>query len=167
MLAQTCQFPLAIATDTGEIRQRPKSSIREAFFSDPKLASLFSTSCPVIGRERDGNFDFIIDFLRTLHQPPPPHVENLEDFAKYIWDYAVVTLGFSRGAARVTMVIDKPQYLPPPRALLHTSRQKKLAVSATSRDVEFPCNWPSPSWERLCMFLITTAFQGQANCICD
>ena len=86
----------------------------------------------------DGNFDFIIDFLRILHQPPPPHVENLEDFAKYIWDYAVVTLGFSRGAARVTIVIDKPQYLPPPRALLHTSRQKKLGVSATSKDVEFP-----------------------------
>ena len=39
-LAQTCALPLAIATGKGEICQRPKSSIRLVFVTDPVLTPI-------------------------------------------------------------------------------------------------------------------------------
>lgn len=48
----------------------------------------------------------------------------------------MVSLGFSRGAGRVTIVVDKPEYLSPPRLLLHQIRQKKVGIHSGTT-VEF------------------------------
>lgn len=44
-------------------------------------------------------------------------------------------MGFFRGAGRVAIVIDKPEFYHPPGMLLHSMRQKKAGVegSSTSR----------------------------------
>ena len=138
-LAQTCPLPLAIATGKGEIRQRPKSSIRLAFVRDPVLAPIFATTCSFLTANQT-EFDFVIDFLQVLHQPPPCQGVSLLEFCQYMWRQIVVKMGFLRGAGRVTNVIDKPEFLPSPRQLLHSVRQKKVGVESKSF-----YQFPSPS----------------------
>ena len=130
-LAQTCPLPLAIAMGKGEIRQRPKSSIRLAFVRDPVLAPIFATTCSLLTANQTA-FDFVIDFLWVLHQLPPSQGVSLLEFCQYMWHQIVVKMGFLRGAGRITIVIDKPKFLPPPRQLLHSVRQNKVGVESKS-----------------------------------
>ena len=95
-LAQTCPLPLSIATGKGEIRQRPKSSIRLAFVRDPVLAPIFATTCSLLTANQTA-FDFVIDFLRVLHQPPPSQGVSLLKFCQYMWRQIVVKMGFCEG----------------------------------------------------------------------
>lgn len=124
---QTCPYPLGIATETGSIRQRPKSSVREAFAKDPVMAALFTNSCPLLTSADNCSLDIIFDFMRFIHQPPPPDILSVEQFAHHLWEKVVMGIGFRRGADRVTVVVDKPQYLPPPRALLHNADSTREA----------------------------------------
>lgn len=60
----------------------------------------------------------MIDFMRLIHELPPPDVYTLGKFLECLWQKNLLHLGFARGATQVTVVIDKPQFLPLPRALL-------------------------------------------------
>lgn len=141
-VVQTCPYPLALSTESGDIRQRPKSSIRDAFLKDSALSNLFVTSCPLFTLGESNQLDVILDFMRVVHLPPPPHVSNWLAFLAYLWERSIIQLGFSRGATRVAVVIDKPKFLPPPRQLLHKSRRQKLGMS-DSFEVEVPVSTES------------------------
>lgn len=97
---------------------------------DNHLSKFFSTSCSCFGSNGEHDLDIVLDFLRILHQPPPSDVGDLQSFSVYLWEYAVNRLGFSRGASRVSVVIDKPQFLPPPRAIVHKKRQNSLGITS-------------------------------------
>ena len=111
-LAQTCPLPLAIAMGKGKIRQRPKSSIRLAFVRDPVLAPIFATTCSLLTANKTA-FDFVIDFLRVLHQPPPSQGVSLLEFCQYMWHQIVVKMGFCEGLVGLLLSLTKQNFCLP------------------------------------------------------
>ena len=79
----------------------------------------------------------LVDFLFFLHQPPPPDICTLAAFSDYLWDRIVLKLGIGRGAKVIRIIVDKSQYLPQPRTILHTTRSGKTGTMGTD---EFTTN---------------------------
>lgn len=84
----------------------PKSSIHIAFVKDPYLGMLLLQNIPCFTPARAFSIDVILDFIRLPHQPLPPGVFSLPGFIYYLWEKSVWRLRFSRGAGRVTAVIE-------------------------------------------------------------
>jgi hypothetical protein len=116
------EYPLALCTEFGEMRGRQKSSIKEAMTSITELQSMFSATLPFSLLQAE----VIIDFLRYLHCPPPPDVETYGQLFNYFWDDLIIQQGFRcKGVNVVTLVIDKPRYMPNFRSLIHSERKEK------------------------------------------
>ena len=130
---QTYPFPLALCSPNGAIRSCTKSTFRDVVLSvlsgieipgstssshDP-----FVTTCPFFTNP-PSDLEMIVDFLFFLHQPPPPDICKLAAFSDYPWERIVLKLGIERGAK----IVDKSQYLPPPRKILHTTRSGKTGT---------------------------------------
>ena len=118
---QTFPLPLAICNPTGQMRTCNKSVFKEAIENAFPNSQTFTPSCPIL----QSPHELIVDFLYMLHQPPPPHITTFSSYAKYLWDRIVIKLGTQRGANVIRIIVDKPQYLPKPRDLLHEKRTGK------------------------------------------
>ncbi len=117
-IIQTCQFPLALCTPHGEMRKRSKSSFRDTLNHVKEFKCMFTDQMP----KQHGKSEFIIDFMKYLHQPVSSSVASCWDHALSLYKKLVWTLGFKRNFNVVTIVIDKWQYSPPPREIIYTER---------------------------------------------
>ena len=130
---QTFPYPLALCTPGGVMRKCCKSTFKDSMMSLFPDKNIIISQCPIITAGLE--FDFIVDFLFMLHQPPPPDVATFLGFAKYVWNKIVLKLGVDRGDKTIRLIVDKPQYLPPPRQLLHACRSANTGVLRTSECV--------------------------------
>ena len=118
------EFPLAISDELGEMRARQKSIIKDTLLEHESLAPIFQITNPI--RLTESPTEIIIDFLKFIHSPPSPIVQTYKQLAEEMWNQVVIKLGFGRGGKIVTLVIDKPTFLPKIRDMLHTERHRKL-----------------------------------------
>ena len=77
--------------------------------------------CPILVNPPP-DLTVVVDLLYYLHMPPPPTVAVFEDYFNHLWNQTVGKSVFHHQAAHIYIVIDKPDYLPPPRALVHELR---------------------------------------------
>ena len=120
---QTCKYPLALSDIHGNMRPSNKSTFKEAIKKLPTLSSMYCYNCPF-------NLDpypvaLFIDFLYFVHIPPPNHILTYKDFAKHLWNEAVELYVKEYNIGEVYIVVDKPEFLPPPRQIVHKSRKSK------------------------------------------
>jgi hypothetical protein len=64
-------------------------------------------------------------FLRYLHEPTPPDIKTYKNLVKYYWSIVIMKYGFGRGADVVTLVIDKPEFMPDIIIVIHKERKQK------------------------------------------
>jgi len=113
---QTSPYPLALCTD---LRKRNKSAFKNALIAFPEFKCMFVDKCPLC----PGSLEIILDFLKYMHEPVPPNIKTVGAYAQYLYNKLVGTLGFNRGADCVCIIVDKCQYLPPPRDIVHEERK--------------------------------------------
>ena len=116
------EYPLAISDEFGDMRNRNKSSFKMALLGTPGLESVFDTVLPL---NMANETEVIVDLLKFIHCPPAPDLKIYQDLVDSYWHQVVMKLGFKRNAEVVTLVIDKPDFLPLIRSLLHSERKTK------------------------------------------
>ena len=123
---QTFPLPLALCTPDGQMRKCNKSTFKDVTLKIFQNTSyeVMTTQCPLINSEHE----LIVDFLFLLHQPPPPDINTFLAYAQYLWDKIIWKLGVQRGANVIRLIVDKPQYLPKPRELLHQFRSSNTGT---------------------------------------
>ena len=84
----------------------------------------FSDFCPFL-QTPTLDLCVIVEFLYYLHIPPPPDVSNFADFASFLWLSIVKVYAIDLHCRYIYIVVDKPEFLPPSRTLVHKSRSKK------------------------------------------
>jgi hypothetical protein len=67
------EFPYAISSEYGEMRDRCKSNFKNALMETGTLASMFKPINP-ISLTKDSKTEVIFDFLRYLHSPPRSYI---------------------------------------------------------------------------------------------
>ncbi|XP_048581424.1 uncharacterized protein LOC125561328 isoform X2 [Nematostella vectensis] len=75
--------------------------------------------------------EIIIDGLRYVHEPLPPHITTFGQYTEHYYQHVVVDNGYTLGAKTVTIVFDTDRYLPPPRLIHHAERGSKLQQDAS------------------------------------
>jgi hypothetical protein len=118
-VVQTSKYPLAISTNNGGLYNSKKSDFYHALHQQDYYRPMFPSH--ISPSERSETL-IIIDFLRYLHKGPADNNVTYSDFAQYLWNVVVHKVGLLR-ACRVIIAIDKPQYLPKPRELVHDARK--------------------------------------------
>lgn len=115
-------FPLALCTADGGLRDPHKSSFKDALMEYPDFQLMFQTgnSLPM-----SSDTEVIVDLLSFIHNPPPHSLKTYRDYAEHLWEKVVFKLGFDRNVGRVTLVVDKPGFVPKIRELVHKDRAKK------------------------------------------
>ena len=122
--AQTSPYPLAIADIHGNMRSSPKSQFLASLSSCVKFDKVVSTTCTFLSSPpRD--LGVIIDLLYFIHMPPLPSVSTFCDYFQVLWQQTVGKYVFQHQASHIYIVIDKPDYLPPPRSIVYKSRSSK------------------------------------------
>ena len=130
-IAKTVEYPLALCTEFGEMRDRHKSKFKDTIQKRKCFENIFQPQLPFT---LSNDSDVIIDFLKFLHEPTPPDLKTYSDLATYYWKSVIEKLGYHRGAQTVTIVIDKPEYLSPIRSIIHKERKHKLKNTAQEVD---------------------------------
>ncbi len=112
-----------------DVRKGTKSTFLSALQAHPSFLPAFVDSCPLLVTPRESGNDvcIIIVFLYYAHAPTP-EIVSFYDFSS-LWTKIVQKYAFYYKCTRVYLVIDKPEYLPPPRRLLHQSRSQESGVS--------------------------------------
>ncbi len=113
---QVHPFPLAIADMDGSMRPSSKSEILQVIQS--RFGDMFSDQYMF---PDSGQVCVIVDFLYYLHMPPPDHLRTYAHYCTYLWNRAVS----AQRSCTVYVVIDNPDFLPPPRELVHKARASK------------------------------------------
>ena len=112
------EFPLALCDEFGQMRSRNKSAFKPALLQIPQLLNLFSTTPPVLltGSE------IIIDALKFIHCPLAPSISTS---CEYVDLYCTIVHehGTVHGTKCITVVFDKPMYLPDKTN--HSYRERK------------------------------------------
>ena len=139
---QASPFPLAIAQMNGDMRKSQKSLFREALISHNEFTEAFVSTCP-LHSSPPSDLCLIIDLLYYFHMPPPPEVITFSQYSTFIWDTSVRKYGLHNKSKFIYLVIDKPDFLPPPRVLVHQSRAKATQESQ-SLDPEIGDEQPIP-----------------------
>jgi hypothetical protein len=122
------EFPLAICDEFGKMRGRHKSSFKDALLQFQSMAPMFCTSVPF---DLSNKTEVIIDALKFVHNPLATTVITYGEFAQALYSNIVERHGFSRGASCVTLVFDKPDFLPKIRNAIHQERKKGSNTSFT------------------------------------
>ena len=115
-----------------------------------------SFACPTLVPHKI--LSVILDFLYYIHRPPPPDISTFSEYFQYLWNAAVTrNLSISK---YLYIVIDKPDYLPPPRKIVHEGRRKK---SGYFRGVEpvIEDNAPLPHGTTFDQLLALTSFKSK------
>ena len=102
----------------------------------------------------------IIDVLYYIHMPPTFGVDTYEDYFSSIWSSTVAIYTNNHRCQYVHIIIDKPEFLPAPRTLVHQARLRK-AQSISESDPKISDASPIPHgnkyWDQ--------SFTSQALCI--
>ena len=139
---QTSPFPLAISDMGGKMRMGQKSNFREALLKEKEFRKRFVHNCPYFDMSPlPTDLAIIIDLLYYIHMAPPPDVVTFFEYFSFLWD--CVFDRYKRYCKYLYIVIDKPEYLPPPRKLVHACR-KERAGSLTYLDPEISDSSPIP-----------------------
>ncbi len=85
----------------------------------PSLCSMFTYNIPFNPLEPIGLF---VDFLYFIHMPPAVHVCTYKDFSIHLWNEAFVFYVNKYAIREVYIIIDKPDFLPPSRSIVHRNR---------------------------------------------
>ena len=125
----TLEYPLALCNEFGEMRDRHKSKIKDAM--EVNFEAMFIHSMPELPESR--NSEVIIDFLWFLHNPTPPDVTTYNDLASYYWSLIVLKVRFRYRCDMTTVVIDKTEYLPAVRQLIHKERKKRSGGAGSGK----------------------------------
>ncbi len=126
-ISRAVEFPLALCDEFGKLRSRNKSSFKLSLQRTSEFKEMFLDK-----NLQPTNFDkmtteVILDFLKEIHKPPPPNITSFNLFANHLWS-RIFNLAFSV-ANTCTIVIDKTEFLPPIRQLLHMERKEKSPSS--------------------------------------
>ena len=124
-VVQTSPYPLALCDINGIMRPSHKSSFRDALSSNAALTEMFKDTL---------NFNFFpnapialyVDFLYFMHMPPPFTVVKYHELASHLWKLAVTKFLGNNNVREVYIVIDKPDFLPPPRNIVHELRSANV-----------------------------------------
>jgi hypothetical protein len=116
------EYPLAISDEFGQMRPRSKSAFKNVFLNIPALSDIFSTILPFNPSFKDT--EIILDGLKFIHVPPTTNITTYSQYAQYMFKKMAIEHGFSRGACCVTIVFDKPDFLPKIRAAVHEERKR-------------------------------------------
>ncbi len=68
----------------------------------------------------------IIDFLKCIHKPTPPDVKTYQNLGDYYWRNVIKKFAIDRQANVITIVIDKTNFLPAIRGIIHEERKMIL-----------------------------------------
>ena len=123
IMVQTLLYPMAMATMNGSARTGSKSTIWTTLEKLPEFNACFTNSLP----SSYDNVCLIIDFMCYIHMPPPSTTITYSEYFNYIWTMS--TNHFAGNTTSIIFVFDKPQYLPPPRTLVHEKRAKGKSTS--------------------------------------
>ena len=136
---QTSPYPLALATMNGCARTGSKSTFRTILKQQPQLGPCFMNTLP----HNFNNFCLITDFMCYIHMPPPNNISKYSEYFNYLWDACITgDQSINNNVTSVIFVFDKPEYLPPPRELVHDKRAK--GVSSTPLEHEINDSVPVP-----------------------
>ena len=119
-VVQVSPYPLALSDVEGRMRPSNKSTFRDAMLGHNMMSHLFINACSF------GISDPIalyVDFLYFLHMPPPPNIVTYCDLALHLWNKAIKRF-LSQYNVEVYIIVDKPDYLPPPRYIVHDQRAR-------------------------------------------
>ena len=114
-VAQTAPYPLALADINGNMRSSQKSLFRNTVVQLPTLEQMFVSQLPPLEHPT-----VLIDLL-YVHMPPPSHINTFEQYVSYLWSVCVQSFKTKLNPETIYIIIDKPNYLPPPRDIVHTS----------------------------------------------
>ena len=120
---QTSPYPLAIADIQGNMRSTQKSKFLETLTQCLHFDQAVTDVCPLLSQPPQ-DLCVIIDMLYYIYMPPPPNVTTYNEFFTHLWNQRVGKFVFQHGAAHVIIVLDKPDFLPPPRSIVHTKRAR-------------------------------------------
>ena len=112
---QTSPFPLALATISGSARTGSKSTMRSVLQKQIEFQACFTNNHPT----NLDNFSLITDFMCYIHMPPPSNTATYSEYFNYLWN-----ISMNHNATSIIYVFDKPNYLPPPRQIVHENRAK-------------------------------------------
>lgn len=105
------------------MRKNNKSSFKDAIKLFPCVHSMFKDVCPYVNMCEP--VAIYVDFLYFLHMPPPVNVATYNEFSEYLWRKIVGNYTSKYNIKEFYIIIDKPNYLPPPRSIVHKSRYGK------------------------------------------
>ena len=129
--AQTSPYPLAIADIHGNMRSTPKSQFLACLSTCVQFDKVVSTTCNILSNPpRD--LGIIVDLLYFIHMPPPPSVTTFYDYFQLLWQQTVSKNVTHQQASYIYIIIDKPDFLPPPWSIVHTSRSRKCKSNQMS-----------------------------------
>ena len=120
---QTSPYPLAIADIQGNMRSSQKSKFLETLTRCLQFDRAVANLCPLLSQPPQ-DLCVIIDMLYFVHMPPPPSVVTFNDYFTHLWSQTIGKYIFRHRAAHLVIILDKPEFLPPPRSIVHTTRAK-------------------------------------------
>ena len=106
------------------MRSSPKSQFLTILTQCIKFDQAVSTTCPLVSNPTP-ELVVIIDLLYFLHMSPPPTVLTFGEYFDHLWQQTINQYSIRQGAFHVYLVIDKPDFLPPPRSIVHQSRASR------------------------------------------
>ena len=114
---------MAIADIQGNMRSSQKSKFLDTLTQCLHFDRAVTDVCPLLSHPPQ-DLCVIIDMLYYVHMPPPPNVTTFNEFFTHLWNQTVGKFVFQHRAAHVIIVLDKPDFLPPPRSIVHTTRAR-------------------------------------------
>lgn len=171
--AQTSPYPLAISDLDGNLRSSGKSKFFETLSHCLSFDQAVSKTCQFFSHPVS-DLCIVMDMLFFLHMPPPPTVVTFHDYFEHLWRQTVGKYALQKNAAHVYLVFDKPDFLPPPRAIVHKSRGKRAEnsiINITIRDdAAIPHNTAyssllakSSTFKQQLLEYVTTQFKNKAS----
>ena len=131
-VVKTCKYPLALAKRSGEQFNSKKSDFYSSLNEQSTYRPMFISSVP---NSPSSETQVIMDFLAFIHCGPSDSCDTYADFSVHLWN-TVHSTGLSR-ADVVSLIIDKPKYLPKPRELTHLNRKAtKQDILLTADDIQ-------------------------------
>ena len=122
---------LAIADVHGNMHSSPKSQFLTSLSNCVQFDKVVSTTCSILSSlPRD--LGIITDVLYFIHMPPPPSILTFYDYFQVLWQQTVGKYATRHQASYIYIVIDKPDYVPPPRSIVHKSRSNQLKSNQQS-----------------------------------
>ncbi len=74
--------------------------------------------------------------LYYIHMPPPLSVVTFRDYFNLLWTQTIGKYVLQKSAGHVYLVFDNPDFLPPPRSIVHKSRGKRAQTTSLDPTIE-------------------------------